>query len=197
MSPHDGRDHEAAMTLIARYPLAWLVTRNFQASLLPLIAEADDTGRIVALLGHCSRANPLIADIGRDPSALVLFTGPAGYISPRYVSRPDWAPTWNFAALRMEVEIELVPDETASSVERLLDHLEGLLPHRWSTTELRARYDQLLSRIIAFRAHVRCLKPSFKLGQDEDRAVFCDMLGRIPDPNLVEWMTAFAEGRGP
>ncbi|MFA7595223.1 MAG: FMN-binding negative transcriptional regulator [Novosphingobium sp.] len=195
MSPPDGG--EAATALIARYPLAWLVTRSFRASLLPLIAEFDEEGQVAVLIGHCAAANPLVADFAADPSGLALFTGPAGYMSPRYVSRSDWAPTWNFAALRVEVDVEFVPQETASSVERLLDHMEGLLPRRWSTRELGPRYDQLLSRIVAFRAYVRRLEPLFKLGQDEDPAVFGEMLEHMPDPKLAEWMAAFAEGRSP
>ncbi|MGE4429472.1 MAG: FMN-binding negative transcriptional regulator [Sphingobium sp.] len=197
MSRRERMEEDAATVLIARHPLAWVVSRGFRASSLPLIAERDDGGRIVALLGHCARANPLVADFTADSSGLVLFTGPAGYISPRHVSRSDWAPTWNFAALRVEVDIEFIPDETAAAVERLLDHMEGLLPQRWSSEALGGRRDQLLSRIIAFRAHVRHLDPRFKLGQDESPADFRDMLDRVPDPALVEWMRAFAEGRSP
>ncbi len=197
MPRHEGFQNEVTATLIARYPLAWLVTRNFRASPLPLLAEFDDDGQVVALVGHCARANPLVADFSADPSGLILFSGPAGYMSPRYVSRSDWAPTWNFAVLRVDVDVEFVPDETASAVERLLDHLEGVLPQRWSTADLGARYDQLLSRIVAFRAHVRHLDSRFKLGQDEEPALLRDMIEHVPDPNLVEWMKAFAEGRAP
>lgn len=192
-------DHErdAAVALIARHPLAWVVSRDFDASALPLLAERDAGGDIVALVGHCARSNPLVAGFARDPAGLVLFNGPAGYVSTRYVSNPDWAPTWNFAVLRLRVDIEWLPDETAAFVDRLLDHLEGRLPDRWSTAELGARRDQMLARIVGFRAHVRAIAPQFKLGQDEGRATFAEILGHLPDPDLIAWMEAFAEGSAP
>ncbi len=187
----------AARLLIDRHPLAWLVSRRFNASPLPLLAKCDEQGQLVALFGHCARSNALLDDFADDPRGLVLFNGPAGYISPRYVSRTDWAPTWNFAALRIEVDVELVPAETADAIERLLDHLEGPLPARWSTAQLGARHDQLLARVVAFRAHVRRFDPRFKLGQDESEAEFRDICARSPDPQLVEWMQAFARGELP
>lgn len=72
-----------------------MVSRRFNASPLPLLAECDDHGSIVALFGHCARSNPLCEDFADDPAGLVLFNGPAGYISPALVDEADWAPAWN------------------------------------------------------------------------------------------------------
>ena len=89
-SPEDLTD------LIRAYPLAWLVTcgeAGFDATPLPLIAEVDDAGEVVALIGHCSRGNAQTAALQEDPRAYALFMGPQGYISPALVSRPQWVPT--------------------------------------------------------------------------------------------------------
>jgi transcriptional regulator len=190
------REQAAARRLVAEYPLAWLVSRRFNSSPLPLLAEVDDQGAIVALFGHCARSNPLCADFAEDAGGLVLFNGPAGYISPKLVSEPDWAPTWNYAVLRFTVEVEFVPDETRSSVERLLSHLEGDAPERWTTAELGARYERLLERIVAFRAQVRSCTPTFKLGQDERDDLFEEITAHHPNKALVEWMRDFAERTG-
>ncbi|MFC4257255.1 FMN-binding negative transcriptional regulator [Altererythrobacter xixiisoli] len=189
--------HQAATLLIDRHPLAWLVSRRFHASPLPLLAERDEHGRLQALFGHCARSNPLVEDFASDSKGLALFNGPSSYISPRYVSRTDWAPTWNFAALRVGVEVEFVPAETGDAVQRLLAHLERQSPGHWSTAQLGDRYHQMLSHIIAFRAHVRQLDPRFKLGQDERPEEFREICDHSPDPQLVEWMQAFAAGRLP
>jgi transcriptional regulator len=191
------QERAAATTLIARHPLAWIISRDFNASVLPLLAERDAAGDITAVIGHCSRRNPLVADFERDPAGLVLFNGPAGYISTRAVSNPDWAPTWNYAVLRLDVEIEWLPEETSAFVDRLLDHLEGELPDRWSTQMLGARGAQMMSRIIGFRAHVRRIRPHFKLGQDEAPATFREIVDSQPDQELVAWMEAFARGEAP
>lgn len=191
------QEREAAARLIDRYPLAWVVSRDFSASVLPLLAERDADGQIVSIIGHCSRRNPLVEDFARDPAGLILFNGPAGFVSTRYVANPDWAPTWNFAVLRFTADVEFLPDQTEPFVQRLLDHMEGQFPGRWSTDELGDRYGDLLSRIIGFRATVRETKPHFKLGQDEGRATFDDIVANLPDRDLADWMDAFARGEVP
>ncbi len=179
--------------LIHEYPLAWLVSRQFNASPLPLLAEGAAEGEIAALFGHCARGNPLREDFARDPSGLVLFNGPAGYVSPRHISETDWGPTWNYAVLRFTVEVEFLPGETRNSVERLLNHLEGCEPGRWKTSELGARYEAMLDRIIAFRAHVIDCTPTFKLGQDESAQIFAQIVSNHPDRQLANWMHEMVE----
>ncbi|GAB5349743.1 FMN-binding negative transcriptional regulator [Alteriqipengyuania sp. 357] len=180
--------------LVSEYPLAWVVSRAFNASPLPLLAERNSKGEISALFGHCARGNPLYEDFKLDASGLVLFNGPEGYISPRHISETDWGPTWNYAVLRFKVEIEFRPEETRASVERLLDHLEGREPGRWTTAELGARYEGMLDRIIAFRAHVCDWTPVFKLGQDEKADVFAQIVANHPDRQLTNWMREMVEG---
>lgn len=183
--------NRAATMLIDHYPLAWVVSSRFNASPLPLLAECSNNGALASLLGHCGRTNPLVADLTEDPKGLILCNGPSGYIAPALVATDDWAPTWNFATLRIEVDIMFVPDETESSVERLLDHMERGAPERWTTVALGARRDALLSRIIAFRATVRHLDVRFKLGQDERPAILDQIIASHADRTLAAWMDQF------
>jgi transcriptional regulator len=185
MHPYAPRDTADIARLVAEYPLAWLVSRNFHASPLPLIGETNDAGEIVALFGHCALRNPLVTAFRADPSGLVLFNGPAGYVSPGLISKPDWAPTWNYAVLRFTVEVEFVEAETRDAIERLVATMEG---ETWSTDRLGARYEQLLSHIVAFRAHVRSTEHVFKLGQDEGAQGFAEIVAGHPDRVLAEWM---------
>ncbi|SEH20225.1 negative transcriptional regulator, PaiB family [Sphingopyxis sp. YR583] len=171
--------------LVADYPLAWLISRDFHASPLPLIAETDDSGVVVSLFGHCARRNPLVADFRADPRGLILFNGPAGYIPTTLLSKPDWAPTWNYAVLRFTVEVEFVEHETRDAIEQLVDKMED---GAWSTSSLGGRYDTMLDQIIAFRAHVRSAEHSFKLGQDESPQGFAEIVAGHADPALVKWM---------
>jgi transcriptional regulator len=183
--PCTPRDPADIAQLIADYPLAWLVSRAFHASPLPLIAECDDSGTVVALLGHCARRNPLVGDFRADPHGLVLFNGPSGYVPTSLLSKPDWAPTWNYAVLRFTVEVEFVEGETRDAIERLVAKMEG---GGWSTASLGPRYDRMLDQIIAFRAHVRSTEHSFKLGQDESPQGFAEIVAGHSDPTLVQWM---------
>ncbi len=181
----DPRSPNDITRLIAENPLAWIVSTDFQATPLPLVAETDEDCAIVSLLGHIPVAHPQKAWLTDNPRALILFNGPEGYISPGLVSKPDWGPTWNYAVVRFETEIEFVPDETGAALERLADHLEH---GAWTTDQMGARYDALISQIIAFRAHVRASHPTFKLGQNEGPETFAEITQGLGDMPLSRWM---------
>ncbi|QCB55292.1 FMN-binding negative transcriptional regulator [Sphingopyxis sp. PAMC25046] len=189
-SLYDPRDAADVGRLIADYPLAWLVSRDFHASPLPLIAETDANGMVTALFGHCARRNPLVADFRADPRGMILFTGPEAYVPTALLSKPDWAPTWNYAVLRFKVEIEFVEGETKDAIERLVAKMEA---GAWSTASLGARYDKMLAQIIAFRAHVRSAEHSFKLGQDESAEGFAEIVAGLSDRMLATWMEGQAK----
>ena len=189
-SLYEPRDSADIARLIADYPLAWLISGRFNASPLPLIAECDASGAVAALFGHCALRNALVGDFRADPRGLILFNGPAAYIPTSLLSKPDWAPTWNYAVLRFTVEVEFVGDETREAIERLVAKMEGGV---WSTASLGARYEKMLDQIIAFRAHVRTVEHSFKLGQDESPQGFAEIVSGHPDPTLAAWMEGQAK----
>ena len=182
---YNPRDAADVRKLIADYPLAWLVSRDFHASPLPLIAETDADGAVTALFGHCARRNPLVGDFRTDPRGLILFTGPQAYVPTALLSKPDWAPTWNYAVLRFKVEVEFVEGETKDAIERLVAKMED---GAWSTASLGPRYEKILDQIIAFRAHVRSAEHSFKLGQDESPQGFAEIVAGHSDRTLAAWM---------
>lgn len=187
---YDPRDATDVRQLIAEYPLAWLVSGDFHASPLPLIAETDDSGAVVALFGHCALRNALVSDFRANPRGLILFNGPSGYVSPGLISKPDWAPTWNYVVLRFIVEVEFVGDETREAIEQLVAIMED---GAWSTASLGPRYEAMLDQIIAFRAHVRSAEHSFKLGQDESPQGFAEIVAGHADRTLAKWMEGQAK----
>lgn len=188
-----GRGDIAA--LIAAHPLAWIVSNGpagFVSTPLPLLAECDGEGRVVALFGHFAKRNPHVAALEADPRAAILFQGAEGYVSPRLVSNPTWGPTWNYAVVRFETEVVFVPDETPCAVERLGAHLEGTGPDAWTVAEMGARAVPMLEHIVAFRAWVLSEQATFKLGQDESAQTFAEIVARHPDAALADAMRAAA-----
>lgn len=182
--------------LIADYPLAWVVSQGpagQAASPLPLLAETAGDGTVTSLFGHFARSNPLADLVARQPEAMILFQGPQGYIPPRLVSRADWGPTWNYAVVRFDVEIALVPDETGAALARLAAHLERDQPHPWRPDMMGSRYAELAPRIVAFRARVRATHARFKLGQDETPETFGEIVDGLGDGPLTEWMKRSAQ----
>ncbi|MEH6789334.1 FMN-binding negative transcriptional regulator [Parasphingorhabdus sp.] len=174
--------------LIDQYPLAWLVSQDFGATPLPLLAEANGKGETVSLLGHIARRNPQYAYLQDHPDALVLFTGPQAYMSPNLLKDRDWAPTWNYAVLRMKVRVTFVPEETDQAVAALVAHQESSRKNPWSSDEMGERYEKLAKHIIAFRAVITSSDPTFKLGQDERPSVLQELCDNHPGADLVQWM---------
>jgi|TARA_R110002049_G_scaffold42925_4_gene127258 transcriptional regulator len=174
--------------LIDEYPLAWLVSQDFDATPLPLLAEVNDKGELTSLLGHIALRNPQQTFLRDNPDALVLFTGPQAYMSPNLLSDRDWAPTWNYAVLRMKVRVKFVPEETDYAVAQLVAQQESDQQTPWSSDEMGARYDQLAKYIIAFRATITTCDATFKLGQDETPEVFGELRDTHPDATLTRWM---------
>lgn len=185
--------------LITEFPLAWLCAGDADAdhaSLLPLIGAYDDDGALTHLIGHMARRNPLFEALTANPQALVLFRGPEAYVSPEHAGTRDWAPTWNYAQLRLEVDVTFEPDQADTALTMLVDAMEEGRREPWTAAELGARYVPMQRMIIAFRARVRKVSGKFKLGQDEAPAVLEAMLANIPDKPTVRWMRRFAARRG-
>jgi transcriptional regulator len=190
----DSRSEADILRLVDEYPLAWVVsagTSGFGASPLPLLAETDCTGRIASLVGHVALANPQVIQLRASPLATILFMGPHGYISPELVSKPDWAPTWNYATARFDAEVEFLPQETERLVERLVRRMERDRPEPWNIAQMGARYTLLAKRIVGFRAHVSAVQGRFKLGQDESLSTLSNILSGLEDASLTRWMKDF------
>ena len=191
------RNEADLVRLIDEYPLAWVVSAGdagFGATPLPLLAETSDAGRIVALFGHFALANPQVALLQKSSHAKILFMGPHGYISPEPVSKPGWAPTWNYATAQFEVDIEFRPQENDQALARLVARMERDRRVPWQIANMGARYDTLVRRIVAFRAHVRASQGRFKLGQDESPQTLAELLEHLDDAALVRWMKDFNSG---
>lgn len=180
--------------LIASYPLACIAPRSAPAEvtgLLPLIAEHDAEGGVSRLIGHMSRVNPLRAALDADGCARILFQGPQGYISPAVAGSRTWAPTWNFAQVRMDADVAFEPAGLDAALEVLVRHMEAGRDTPWAIEELGSRAASLKTRIIAFSARPTHVSAVFKLGQDEAPETLSNILRSLGDCDLARWMRRF------
>lgn len=197
-SPFDRFTPADVAALIAEYPLAWVCPRELrigEPSLLPLLAETDADGIVVALIGHMARRNPLVAVLSGDPRAVLLFTGPQAYMSTALVSDPTWAPSWNYAQVRIDATVRFEPDRTGEALQRLLAAPRHEAETGWTTAMMGARYAPMEQAVIAFRAEVVAVEGRFKLGQDERPQQLREIMQRHPDPALVRWMARLNAAR--
>jgi transcriptional regulator len=195
-TPFDACTPDDVRLLIEQFPLAWVGSADGEeASLLPLIGVFGPAGELVELIGHFARSNPLGAVLAREPRAVILFSGPEGYISPSQAGRRDWGPTWNYAQLRVWADISVEPALTGPALDMLIELAERDKAIPWRAAELGARYALMLPQIVGFRARVTRMRAKFKLGQDERPDTLRTILSNLPDGALSQWMCRFNRSR--
>jgi transcriptional regulator len=189
-----GNEHEA-LELVTRHPLAWVIAEPLSALLLPIRPVLGPDGTLAALKGHFPRSSPMLQRLRAQPRALVLFSGPAAYISPSWLQDRAQAPTW--ASTSVAFECAFTFDDSAeglkSSLTDLIAAMEAGRPDPWSLDELGERYDGLAARIIAFSARIIASRAAFRLGQDEDEVTFADIVSSLSsngNGELAELMVA-------
>lgn len=194
------RSDQDILRLLREQPFGWLIgghAETFHASAIPFRPRLDAAGALVGLWGHLSRANPQVESLRRDPRAEILILGPNGYVSPSWMADRTQAPTWNYASVQFITRITFMED--GAGLERVLRDLVGVMeagrPNAWSIEDMGARYERLAQRIVAFEARIVGIRPKFKLGQDERRDVFADIMGALEATgadDLRRWMAEFS-----
>jgi transcriptional regulator len=113
-----------------------------------------------------ARANPQWQSLGGE--VLVVFAGPHGYVSPTAYDYTPAVPTWNYAAVHVTGEVDLIEDreETLAVVEQTVRVAESGRDPVWDMTSSRGRFAELIGGVVAFRVHVRSVRSNFKLSQD-------------------------------
>ena len=179
--PFQPRSDQDVLRLLQEQPFGWLISghgETFRATALPFRPRLGPAGALAGLWGHFARSNPQYELLKRDPRAQILVLGANGYISPSWMADRTQAPTWNYASVQFLTHVRFIEDD--AGLERVLRDLigamEGGRPNAWSVEDMGARYARLAQRIVAFEADIVEVRPKFKLGQDERRDVFADIM---------------------
>ncbi|SDR14500.1 FMN-binding negative transcriptional regulator [Pseudoxanthomonas sp. CF125] len=193
------RSQDDLVALLAAQPLAWLVSAggdDAASTPLPLRVGFDADGRLDSLLGHFSKRNPHAARLQSDPVAQVLVMGPHAYVSPSWLDDRTQAPTWNYASASFDVRVSLLTDADAIATEldALVTQMETGRDNAWRMQEMGERQARLAQGVIALRAEIVSVHVTFKLGQDERRYDFDQIvrgLEKQGEAELVRWMRDF------
>ncbi|MCF7752445.1 FMN-binding negative transcriptional regulator [Bacillus subtilis subsp. subtilis] len=202
-SRYAARNQDDVLRLLAAQPFAWLVSAGGEDAAftpLPLRAECNAHGQLVALRGHLARRNPHVARLHRDGRAQALVMGPHAYVSPSWLDDRTQAPSWNYAAAVFDLDVAVSEDapDIHAELDALITQMEGGRPRAWALDEMGERYARLATGVSSLRGVVREVRTTFKLGQDEAPFDFAQLLVGLQadgEHALVDWMRDFAGAR--
>jgi len=169
----NAKDPAIARELMRAHPFAQLVSTDDQGfpfvTPLPLHLVEEHGG--LTLLGHVARPNPHAAHLRARPQALVVFSGPQAYMTPRVYPDLTRVPTWNYLMVQARVEARFI--ESFDDKDRLLKHLihdhDPAYDPQWRA--LGEDYqNKMMQGIHAFELRVLDLQCKLKLNQHRPEA---------------------------
>ena len=170
-APYSWRDEAAIRAFVAQAGFGLLCVAapdKVHVVHLPLIWLAD---RRIGV--HIHRANPIVRHLeGQD--ALIVVTGPHGYVSPDWYGLPDKVPTWNYLSAELRGPMARLDDAaTIAQIDALSADQEARLSPKpaWTRDKMGAgQFDRLLNGLIGFSMQVEAMQGTAKLGQDKPEA---------------------------
>lgn len=123
---------------------------------------------------HVARGNGIARHLG-GADALVVVTGPEGYVSPDWYGIDDQVPTWNYVSAEFEGRVEKL-DEGALMAQ--VDALSALHEARlapkpiWTRGKMTAGLaEKMMGAIWGFEMRVSAWRGTAKLGQNKSEDV--------------------------
>ena len=159
-------NQQEAISFMQRYNFATIVTVMDGlpvATHLPfLVRQKDDK---IILASHFAKANPQAAAVA-DGSALVIFTEPHAYISPKNYEKEQNVPTWNYLAVHAYGKCTLLDEENkAALLEDTIKTYEASYLQQWNGLSEMYKTN-MMKAIIAFEMVIDDLQAKSKLSQN-------------------------------
>ncbi|GLQ07848.1 FMN-binding negative transcriptional regulator [Sneathiella chinensis] len=168
------------------------------ATHLPVAYDADGGGEGGLIRGHVAKSNPHGALLDGRP-ALIVFSGPHGYVSPTDYATGNQVPTWHYLAVHA-----YGPAGTVEDADRVRDMLSRLTADNeqertdpWSPEQMEAgRIEAMMKGIVAFEMRVERLEGQAKLGQHKSLADRQALANAARGGELEEWQERVAKEGG-
>ena len=151
-------------TLVSHGPNGMIATH------LPLLLR--QSGDDLSIIGHVAKANPHLRLLDGETSALAVFQGHHGYISPRYYVSEKMVPTWNYTAVHITGAPQAISDadETMEILKTLTDFYEATATEPWRVNRLPEDFQAAQRKgLVAFRMAVAKIEGKKKLSQNRAR----------------------------
>ena len=193
---------EELARIIREYPLGVLITHDAQgldANHLPFEFDPN-AGTHGVLTAHVARANPVWQRCASGNSAMVVFRGAEGYVSPNWYPSKHEAhrqvPTWNYEVVHAHGLLTVRDDErfVRGVVGRLTRRHEADEPRPWKMSDSAPEFiDGMLRNIVGIEVAITSLVCKRKLSQNKeerDRLGDADALLATGNTELAQSMRA-------
>ena len=139
------------------------------AAHVPFVLDDD------RVLAHLVRVNPLARHLGGGPAgALLIVSGPDGYVSPDWYGEAQMVPTWNYVAVHLRGELRLLDDTALRSIlDRLSHTFETRLAPKppWKTDKVDdALLTRMMRQIVPVEMSLATVESTAKLNQNRSAA---------------------------
>ncbi len=167
-------------TLVAGGPAGVLVAH------VPFVLENACIG------AHLVRANPVAQRLQDGPvSAVLIVSGPDGYVSPDWYGTPGKLPTWNYVAVHLRGKLRRLDDAALHGhLDRLAAQFEERLAPKpaWTTDAIDSDVlAQLMREIAPVAMSIEVVDSTFKLNQNrrgEERTAAATALAAGGTPGM-------------
>ncbi|WP_290620699.1 MULTISPECIES: FMN-binding negative transcriptional regulator [unclassified Arsukibacterium] len=161
-------DKNALHDFIEQHSFGTLISTPFFCSHVPWLLQRDE-GEHGVLYGHIARQNPHWRQLAQQ-QVLVTFSGPHGYISPRWYQSDQAVPTWNYAVAQVQGQAELLAD--AATIAHLAQQVAKYEPDvAAAMAKMPDAYQQKLAAgIVGVKVTITELAGKLKLGQHRSAA---------------------------
>lgn len=187
--------------LMTQHPLATLITvgsNGLMANLIPFSLHSG--GEQGILRAHLARGNKQLDALRERAEALVVFQGPACYVTPSwYPSKPEngkVVPTWNFAMVQVRGKPQVIDDIAwiLAQIETLTDNHEKKREHPWQITDAPADFIAAqLKGIVGIEIPISTIEGKFKMSQNRLPADHQGVIDGLKAEGVCPSMVPFME----
>ena len=163
-------NQQEAIRFMQRYSFATIITVKDgvpTATHLPFITKQVEDK--IILTSHFAKANPQSKDV-IDNNALVIFTEPHAYISPKHYEKAESVPTWNYLAVHAYGKCFLLEgeEEKTALLNDTILYYEAEYLKQWDSLPDDFKRN-MMKGIVAFEIVVDDLQAKKKLSQNKSQ----------------------------
>ncbi len=161
-------DRNEIVEFMKRFSFATIITTKDNlpiATHLPFLVTVEQEN--IVLTSHFAKANEQWKDL-ESGKALVIFSEPHAYISPKHYDKELNVPTWNYLAVHAYGKGEIIsePEKAMSVLDATIDYFDLSYREQWKNLPNDYKYG-LAKGIVAFHIIVNDIQAKKKISQNK------------------------------